>query len=194
MKRVKKERPLSRVARDARRAALATVPRYEGLRGVASSTLREHVRAFHERFGHPVRTVPAEPSKSEMQFRLRLIAEEFFELLAACEIWPKADIGRHAELHAKDIILEAIEYDFSGTIDLPEVVDALGDLDFVIEGTRLVIGVDGEPVMAEIQRANMSKEPVLKDGKPDPLAKPTKPEGWKPPDVTGVLARQGWKR
>jgi len=158
---------------------------------MVNAQLSRQVRAFHEKYGHPTRTTPCVPEMKEVQFRLNLIAEEFFELLAACEIWPKLDKGHHpleGELHASEIIKDAIRDDFAGTVDLPEFIDACGDLAYVIEGSAAAMGVEMTPVLAEIQRANMAKEPN------GPDAKPVKLPGWTPPDIAGVLLQQGWRR
>lgn len=186
---------------------------------LVDNSLARRVRAFHLRFGHPVAWTPGVPDEKQVRFRLKLITEEFFELLAACEIWPLTEAcdmkGEAYEIRACELVKDAIENDFIDpkVIDLPEFVDALADLDYVVEGTRAVFGIDGEPIMAEVQRANMSKDPVfvatkdawvrgdaplgtmepeLRADKPDPTAKPTKPEGWTPPDVAGELVKQGW--
>lgn len=168
------------------------------------STNRHHdVRAFHRRFGHDVREVPAVPNEETMRFRLKLIAEEFLEALDACGI-------REGNIEA--ILRETIA-NAPIDVDLPALIDALGDLDYVVEGTRAVCGVDGSPIHNAIHHANMTKDPVyvsIKDayhkataedaraavptiGKPDPTAKPTKPAGWSPPDIAAELRRQGWR-
>lgn len=154
------------------------------------STNRHHdVRAFHRRFGHEVRETPAVPDEATMRFRLKLIAEEFLEALDACGI-------REGNIEA--ILRETIA-NAPIDVDLPALVDALGDLDYVVEGTRAVCGVDGSPVHNAIHHANMAKDPVYVASKdehhraPDPKAKPTKPAGWSPPDVAGELRRQGWR-
>lgn len=51
-----------------------------------------------------------------------------------------------------------------------------------------ILGIDLGPVFEEVHRANMAKVggPTRADGKI------LKPEGWTPPDVAGVLRRQGW--
>lgn len=144
------------------------------------ATLRDQVKVFHEKFGHAVAETPAAPDAEALRFRLRLIAEEFFEALAAC--------GVQADRLKYDILDEIGTASLRGyPIDFPEFIDALGDLDYVIEGTRLVCGVNGAPIAEEIHRANMDKDAV------GDLKKPTKPEGWKPPDIEGELRKQGWK-
>jgi predicted HAD superfamily Cof-like phosphohydrolase len=126
------------------------------------------VRRFHERYGHPVRHTPAVSTDDEVRFRLALITEEYKELLDAC--------GTYWDANHSDPI----------TVDLPELVDAIGDLMWVLEGTAAVLGVQMGPVIREIARANMSKEP-------NGAGKPIKPEGWEPPDVVGCLIAQGWR-
>jgi len=141
-----------------------------------SSRLRWQVRAFHEKFGHPVADTPRELDSERMRQRLRLITEEYFELLEACGLGPHT-----SEVAIKDVL----EY-VSISVDVPDLVDALGDLDYVIEGTRVEMGIDGDPIAREIHRANMAKELV-------PFAhKPKKPDGWKPPDIVRLLRKQGW--
>ncbi len=61
----------------------------------------------------------------------------------------------------------------------------------MVEGGRLVFGVDGEPIADEIQRSNMDK---FRDGiKRRADGKILKPEGWTAPDIKTILANQGWK-
>ncbi len=69
-----------------------------------------------------------------------------------------------------------------------EFADACGDLDYVIEGARLTLGINGKPVADEIHRTNLAKVggPIRDDGKR------LKPEGWTPPDIAGELRKQGW--
>jgi predicted HAD superfamily Cof-like phosphohydrolase len=157
--------------------------------------LRHDVRKFHEKFGHPVRERPVIPPDEEVRFRLKLITEEYLEVVDA------ATSDDHPSAVLKDTFKKMIRHYLNEAkidVDLPELMDGLGDLDFVSEGTRLVCGVDGAPVAAAIGHANLAKDPVYvaeKDEhhrRPDPLAKPTKPPGWLPPDVEGELRRQGW--
>jgi predicted HAD superfamily Cof-like phosphohydrolase len=90
---------------------------------------------------------------------------------------------------AESIILTAIADD-EIRVDLPELADALADLDYVVEGARLEFGINGAPIATEVHRANMAKldGPVREDGKKQ------KPEGWKPPDIESELRKQGWEK
>lgn len=69
-----------------------------------------------------------------------------------------------------------------------DIADALADMVYVIAGASLEYGIDLDAVMLEVHRSNMAKVDeetgkVIRreDGKI------LKPDGWKPPDVRGVL-------
>ncbi len=173
--------------RDELRAHVAAL-QADGSRA-AEASLARSVRAFHLTFGHPIATTPAVPSDAQVRFRLRLIAEEFFELLFSANdgtFFPRDDIDFHVDI--PEMVNEFInEHCGAEELDLPEFVDALADLDYVVEGTRAVFGVHGAPIAAEVQRSNMAKDPNGPDGKP------VKPADWTPPDIRGCLISQGWK-
>ena len=69
------------------------------------------------------------------------------------------------------------------------VADALVDLLYVTIGTACAYGIDLGPIWDAVQAANMAKAggPIRDDGKR------LKPEGWRPPDVSGLLREQGWR-
>lgn len=71
--------------------------------------------------------------------------------------------------------------------DPEEIVDGIIDLCVFAIGTLDVMGVDGHAAWDEILRANMSKNPGVKEGRPNPLGLPDliKPEGWKGPSHEG---------
>jgi predicted HAD superfamily Cof-like phosphohydrolase len=149
------------------------------------SDIRKHVEAFHRAMDMPVLDKPQTPSDDRVRLRLSLCLEEAFELLEACtantEDWP----NRVDALKEKTLgVIREVPLD----VDLVEVADALGDSDYVNEGARLEFGINGLPVAEEIQRSNMAKVggPVREDGKR------LKPPGWTPPDIEGVLKKQGW--
>jgi hypothetical protein len=115
---------------------------------------------FNEAIGTPSRTEPGWPPEEDLQLAARLIEEEHRELCGAL-----------------------------GTLDLPDVVDAALDSVYVLLGLLYRLGVNPQPLWAEIQRANMGKlgGPKREDGKQ------LKPDGWQPPDIKGELKKQGWK-
>lgn len=156
---------------------------------VAEASLARQVRAFHLKFGHPVAATPAVPEDAQVRFRLALIAEEFFELLdAALNGGGDSPVKRTIMRDIRDADLE---------VDLPELADAMADLDYVVEGTRVVFGIHGAPIAAEVHRANMDKDAVqvaeADAAKRGERIKPAKPAGWRPPQVRACLIDQGWR-
>jgi len=97
----------------------------------------ERVREFHRVFNHPVGLAPSFPSpKKPMDtLRIALIEEELQEL--------------------KDALAND---------DIVGVADALGDLEYVVNGAALVWGINLPEVVKEIHRSNMTK--LGADGQP----------------------------
>lgn len=143
-------------------------------------TIRECVSEFHRAAGVPVLDHPTVPGRDRVQLRLRLIAEEFCELFEAAGMMPSAVSHLHSELE------DSIDLDLTRPPDLVALADACCDLDYVVEGTRLEFGIDGGPVLEEVQRSNMQKVggPKREDGKI------LKPPGWTPPDIARVIEQQ----
>lgn len=142
------------------------------------SKLREQVLEFHRAYGVPSAEAPTHLSEDRIRLRLALIAEEFAEFCAA--------IGR-------PIDLPDFEASWNGSFDMEAVVDALADLDYVIEGTRIEFGINGDPIADEVHRSNMSK--LGDDGQPIRRAdgKVLKGPNFSPPDIAGELRKQGWE-
>ena len=103
---------------------------------MVKSTL-EQVREFHETYGLPVESVPNISDQKTNDLRINLIAEELEELQEA--------------LKNNDIV---------------ETLDALIDLQYVLDGAFLSFGLHDvkEIAFAEVHRSNMSK--LGEDGKP----------------------------
>lgn len=145
------------------------------------SRLRDQVREFHRAMDCPERPTPGTIPDRRAKLRLKLIGEEFFELVAAM-LGVKGDLAPAiAEFH------EMVD-ETDVRIDMATMTDALADLDYVIEGTRIEFGIDGDPIAEAVHAANMAKlgGPRRDDGKV------LKPEGWKPPDIEAELRKQGW--
>lgn len=155
-------------------------------------TLREQVAEFHAAMDMKDPATPTIPSDDRVRLRAKLIAEEFFEVMEA--MFSRAERNNIEDLHSKML---GIIKDGWVQVDMPELADGMGDLDYVVEGTRLEFGIDGEPIAAEIHRTNMAKfigEPVWSEpASPGGARKRLKPVGWTPPDITGELRKQGWK-
>jgi predicted HAD superfamily Cof-like phosphohydrolase len=78
----------------------------------------------------------------------------------------------------------------TGNINLAELADGLADLDYVVEGTRLEFGIDGEPIAEIVHIACMAKLAVCANCDGRGCGQTIKPEGWKPPDIEGEIVRQ----
>ncbi len=117
------------------------------------------VKEFMEAFGHPVYDEPQLIDDPAWEkMRLDLIEEEFEELKDAIE--------------SRDLVAAA---------------DALGDLEYVINGMALGMGVNLPEVVVEIHRSNMTK--IGRDGKilyrED--GKILKGEDYEPPNLRSIL-------
>lgn len=103
---------------------------------MSKSTL-EQVQIFHETYGLPVKDAPDISDAKTNALRVNLLQEEVDELKEALEAG-----------------------------DLVEVLDALTDIQYVLDGAYLSFGLQGVKTAAfeEVQRSNMSK--LGEDGKP----------------------------
>lgn len=151
----------------------------------------EKVRVFHQTFGHPVSAHVSDMTPELRCLRIRLIAEELGELATA---W-----GVSLSLRVNTIMPEydrcEVEVRAGQPVDHVEGADALGDLDYVVQGANLVAGYPAEAVLDEIQASNMSK--LGENGKPLMRAdgKILKGPGYFPPTpgIAKVLRTAGWQ-
>lgn len=127
----------------------------------------DDVGAFHKKFELPYYGDGVKPSLLEYdvhQFRLRFMHEE---LLEYCQAYAAGDLAKTA--------------------------DALCDLVYVALGTAHLMRLPLDECWAEVQKANMTK--VRAVSADDPLSKRNhrldvvKPNGWKPPDIEGILEK-----
>jgi len=103
---------------------------------MSKSTL-DQVQEFHETYGLPVKDSPDISDPKTNKLRINLLAEEVEELQEALEAG-----------------------------DMVEVLDALTDIQYVLDGAYLSFGLQHVKMAAfeEVQRSNMSK--LGEDGKP----------------------------
>lgn len=115
---------------------------------------------FHQKFGMPERQHPGLLEDDLMGFRVDFLQEELNEIIEGY-----------------------------GELDLAKVADGLVDLVYVALGTAELMGLPWEELWDEVQRANMEKQRALKPEDSQRLSTydVVKPEGWRPPDIEGVL-------
>lgn len=135
----------------------------------------EDVAEFHQQFFLPLSAEAFPPSTVNSRFRTPQIPSA-------------AEVDFRGAFMLEEIREFFVGY---GEKDLAKMADALVDLVWVALGTAHYMGVPFDALWDEVKRANMEKRP-WKEG--DPL-KPrnalgleiVKPEGWKPPDIAGVI-------
>lgn len=120
----------------------------------------ELVREFHNCFNIENRETPGIPDKRTCLIRLQLLQEELGELAHG--------------LASGDVV---------------ECLDALGDLQYVLDGTFLALGLDKYKMEAvrEIHRSNMTK--LGDDGKPilNEAGRVVKSSNYEPPNLKKLL-------
>lgn len=130
---------------------------------MVQSTL-DRVKIFHETYGLPVKNAPDISDKKTNQLRINLLEEEVQELKEALE-----------------------------NNDIVEVLDALTDIQYVLDGAYLSFGLQNlkEAAFAEVQRSNMSK--LGEDGKPirrESDGKVMKGPNYSAPDLAQFLTNE----
>lgn len=116
------------------------------------------VAEFRHHFGLPVRSKP-DPFRADLDLHTRLLTEEVSEFAIAV-----ADR------------------------DPVEILDAITDIIYVAYGAALDCGYDVDEAFKIVHASNMAK--LGPDGRPivDDTGKVRKPDGWMPPDLTGLAA------
>jgi predicted HAD superfamily Cof-like phosphohydrolase len=139
------------------------------------------VTEFHAKMGLPVASEPTVGTPRQRELRVRLMLEEVLEFAKAAGVnvtaWDGAEaVGVYS---TADLRFEASERG-----DLVQMTHELADVQYVVSGTAVELGLPVHEAIPLIHEANMRKEPVLDSG-----GKVRKPEGWVPADVSGLLKK-----
>jgi predicted HAD superfamily Cof-like phosphohydrolase len=116
---------------------------------------------FHQVMGLPAPDYPITPPVSMRERRLRLILEEFLELVEANGFQIIFDDGLGEPLSGIDMKLQHVE---GSRYDVVETADALADLNVVVAGTAVEYGIPMHVVDYEVYCSNLSK--LDAEGKP----------------------------
>ena len=120
------------------------------------------VRKFARKMGFLVGATPRNLQAKDYIDRHHLMTEELSEYLLAC---------------ASD--------------DLPEILDALVDLQYLLLGTAIAHGLDQQNIFEKafirVHLANMKKTPGVNAKRELLSSDAVKPPGWKPADVASIL-------
>lgn len=159
------------------------------------STNADKVREFYEKYQQEQFLADDDATASledmgddRVDLRMKLIAEEFFELIAAVYNDQAAYEMESAWCNLFDdhVINDDRKY------DVVAAADATGDLRYVIEGFDLEAGIPAEKVFDEIHSSNLSKLgkdgfPIISDGTLKPKGKILKGENFFEPDLKAVI-------
>lgn len=128
--------------------------------------------------GQNVPVTPTIPTAEVLKLRIKLIEEETTELLQDL-YW----LLHWRERHSDTPMPQALKLRV-----LTALADDVADVNYVVNGTGVAIGIDGEATFQIVHEANMQKTtgPRRSDGKQ------LKPEGWVPPEpaISKHLQRQ----
>lgn len=152
--------------------------------------LQRQLIEFHRAFEHPIRPTPGVPPDARVRLRAKLVVEECLELVEALFDCSQEMVFLEAVTttplkRVKEILKRLLEEE-DVKVDLVSAADALADIDYVVEGTRLELGINGEPIADEVHRSNIEK----RGGGKNADGKSLKPAGWTPPDIAGRLVDQ----
>lgn len=122
-----------------------------------------------------------------VDLRMKLIAEEFFELVAAVY---NEQAAYELESAWNGLFSDGVTDERRN--DVIAAADATGDLRYVIEGFDLEAGIPAEKVFDEINSSNLSKLgkdgfPIISDGTLKPKGKILKGENFFEPDLKAVI-------
>lgn len=124
------------------------------------------VREFHIAFEQPAPAFPTPLPDDDVRLRMRLIREEYEEVMADCSKLLKAKRMCDKIDHMRALLKE------------------LADLRYVVEGTAVALGMDIDGAFEEVHRSNMSK--LDEEGRPvkDAGGKAMKGPNYSPADMT----------
>ena len=130
-------------------------------------TREDVVTNFHKAFGHPV---DEQVTPQLLDFRMKLISEEFEELLEAVVIMASnMEVGNY---HIQDY---------------ENVIKELADIQYVISGFAVSMGIPLQIAFNRVHLSNMSK--LGSDGKPILRSdgKVLKSENYRPPSLIDLI-------
>lgn len=141
------------------------------------------VRQFMQKVGQQIPEEPVVPDAHTRTLRAKLILEEALETIEALGV----RVAAHR--NGAEVLLTSdgadLTFEATDQVDMEGVVDGCADISVVTVGTLISFGIDDEPVLEEVDAANLRKfEPgsyMREDGKW------IKPPDWQPPDIGGVI-------
>jgi len=140
------------------------------------------VREFMKKAGQETPADVTIPDAATRILRAKLILEEALETVHALGV-----VVRAGDAAGPELIEGHLYYSDGREPDLEGVVDGCADISVVTIGTLIAFGVDDEPVLEEVDRANLRKFAEGSWRRDD--GKWMKPPDWTPPDIAGAIDR-----
>jgi len=156
---------------------------------------QDRTREFHRLYDAPIHNGPVTKAFEHMSdervaFRVGFIIEELRELLSE-GFGIGMEIIYHTPGSTDTELIDGIQAT-PAKRDIVGVVDALGDLNVVVNGFALELGVDMNAVDREIAASNFTKmgedgNPIIGDGVTGPVGKVLKGPHFVEPNIAAVL-------
>ena len=108
------------------------------------------IKEWMRKGGQATPDKPTSADAATRILRVKLVFEEAFELAEALGVTVSDSLGQLDPFHT-------LEFRIGGEADITKAADATADLRVVVIGTDVAMGIDGEPIDAEVQRSNDSK-------------------------------------
>lgn len=169
---------------------------------------QRRVEAFMQQAGQEVPAVPTMPDPETRVLRAKLILEEALETIVR-------GLGVEVRIHHEDDgVMRSFTIDSKSIVsnqgnhfdhedvtlwvarepDMQEIADGCADISVVTIGTLSACGIADEPLLAEVDEANLRKfgpGGYRSDGSDgNPAGKWIKPKDWTPPNIQQVLDAQ----
>ena len=156
--------------------------------------MKEYIRTPHQNkvdefmklAGQEVPVLPKDPDEATRILRAKLIMEEALETcIKGLGVTPYV-AGGHA------VEEDGCTFQITGPFDMVETVDGCCDIKVVTTGTLTACGVADMAHQAEVDSNNLAKFGPGGYRRDD--GKWVKPPGHQPPDIAGILKRQGYRQ
>jgi len=145
------------------------------------------IREFMQKAGQDTPSRPSIPNAETRILRAKLIVEEALETVEALGVELSLSArGERVALTGDDAA--ALSFSARDDVNLEGVVDGCADISVVTIGTLVAFGVDDEPILEEVDTANLRKFEEGSYCRDD--GKWMKPPDWTPPDILGTIRRQ----
>jgi predicted HAD superfamily Cof-like phosphohydrolase len=140
------------------------------------------IRRFMQQAGQKTPDAVTVPDAPTRILRAKLILEEALETVHALGV-----VVRAGGVDGPELVEGHLHYADGREPNLEMVVDGCADISVVTIGTLVAFGVDDEPVLEEVDRANLRKFGEGSWQRDD--GKWMKPPDWTPPDILGAIGR-----